>query len=205
MRSGPAVFFSQAVVGKDPPHESGTNGEALPGDRLSDLIHIEVGLETRADDARLDLPGAFRSGVWPRPFGPEVFRRSLEDGVAAVVIGFARLEAEAGGELAFGQTAEFPECNHSDLLLDGLFLGEGDGLPRTVREHKRAVLDLHVDVERDMHDHPLPCGTANAARALRICIRNLGTRSRAKPRGEWGISFEGFMSINVAIVQSEDK
>ena len=162
MRSGAAVFFRQAVVGQDPPHESGTDGEPLLGERLSDLIHSEVGLETRADDARRDLLSTFRADVGPRPFGPEVFQCSLEDGVAAVVRGFARLEAEAGGELAFGQAAEFPECNHRDLLLDGLFLGEGDGLPRTVREHKRAVLDLNVDVEREMHDHPLLCGTANA-------------------------------------------
>ena len=58
-----AIYYAQAVVGKDPPHESGTDGEALLGERLSNLIHIEVGLETRADDERLDLLSAFRSGV----------------------------------------------------------------------------------------------------------------------------------------------
>jgi hypothetical protein len=94
--------------------------------------------------------------VWSRPFGQEVFRRPCEDSVSAVVIGFARFEAEAGGELAFGEATEFPEDNHADLLLDGLFFGEGDGLPSTVSEHKSAVLDLNVDVESDMHDHPLP-------------------------------------------------
>src|SRR5438128_348920 len=127
----------------------------------------------------------------PRPFGQEVLRCPCEDSVAAVVIGFARLEAEAGGELAFGEAAEFPEGNHADLLLDGLFLGEGDGFPSTVSEHKRVVFDLHVDVESDMHDHPLPCGAAHAPRALQRCIRNLGTRSRAQHRGEWGDQLRG--------------
>jgi hypothetical protein len=121
--------------------------------------------------------------VGSRPFGQEVFRCPGEDSVADVIIGFARFEAEAGGKLAFGEAAEFPECNHADLLLDGLFLGEGDRLPRVISEHKSVVLDLHVDVESDMHDPPLPGGTAKAPRTLQICIRNLGTRSRAKPRG----------------------
>jgi len=129
--------------------------------------------------------------VGPRPFGQEVFRRPCEDSVAAVVIGFARFEAEAGGKLAFGEATEFPEGNHADLLLDGLFFGEGDGLPSTVSEHKSAVFDLHVDVESDMHDHPLPWGAANAPRALPRCIRNLGTSSRATHCGEWGDQLRG--------------
>jgi len=38
----------------------------------------------------------------------EVGWRSVEDGVADIVIGFACLEAEAGGELALGEAAELP-------------------------------------------------------------------------------------------------
>src|SRR5919204_2909391 len=109
-------------------------------------------------------------------------------------MGFPRLEAEAGSELAFGEATEFPKGNHADLLLDGLFLGEGDGLPSTVSEHKSAVFDLNVDVESDMHAHPLPCGAANAPRALQRCIRNLGTRSSATHRAEWG---EQLRELNV--------
>ncbi len=182
---GAAVFFREAIVGKDPPNESGTDGEALLGYRLGDLIHIAIGLAPRADDERLDLLGAFRADVWPPALGQERFGRACEDRVAAVVIGFACLEAEAVGELAFGEAAEFSEGNHADLLLDGLFLGEGDGFAITVSEDKRAIFDLHGDVERDMHDHPFPCGEVKVPRALQSCIRNYGTRSRAKHRGRW--------------------
>src|SRR5215472_86238 len=45
--------------------------------------------------------------------------------------------------------------NHADFLLEGLFLGEGDGLAGMVREYERAVFDLNVQVERNMHDQPL--------------------------------------------------
>ena len=64
----------------------------------------------------------------PVRLGREVGRRPLEDRIAAVVVGCARLEAEAGGEFPFGEATEFPEGDHADLLLDALFLGEGDGL-----------------------------------------------------------------------------
>src|SRR5207247_7228970 len=101
-----------------------------------------IGLETRTDDERLHLLGAFRSGVGSRPFGQEVFWCPFEDSVADVIIGFARFEAEAGGKLAFGEAAEFPECNHADLLLDGLFLGERERPPRVISEATPFVLDL---------------------------------------------------------------
>ena len=93
-----------------------------------------------------------------RPFRQEVFRGPCEDSVADVIIGFARFEAEAGGKLAFGEAAEFPECNHADLLLDALCLGEGDGLTDTVCKHESAVVDLNVEVESEMHGHCLPRG-----------------------------------------------
>ena len=82
----------------------------------------------------------------------------LEDRVAAVVVGGARLEAEGGGEFPFGEAAEFPEGDHADLLLDALCLGEGDGLADTVCEHESAVFDLNVEVESEMHGHGLPRG-----------------------------------------------
>src|SRR2546422_567873 len=68
-----------------------------------------------------------------------------------------------GGErfpqkLALEEGAEFPKGDHADLLLDGLFLGEGDGLPGMVSEYKGAVFDQNVDVERDLHGHPLSRG-----------------------------------------------
>ncbi len=94
----------------------------------------------------------------PCPFGQEVGRDPLEDRVAALGVGGARLEAEAGGKLPCGEAAEFPEGDHADLLLDGLFLGEGDDLAGTVCEHERAVFDLNVEVEREMHGHSLPRG-----------------------------------------------
>src|SRR5262249_58011052 len=103
--------------------------EAPLGEGLGNLIPIEIGLETRADDEGLNLCGAVRRRVGAWPFGEEVGWRSVEDGVADIVRGFARLEAEAGGELALGEAAEFSKSEHTDLRLDGLFLGEGDGLP----------------------------------------------------------------------------
>jgi hypothetical protein len=73
--------------------------------------------------------------VWAWPFGEEVGWRSVEDGVADIVIGCARLEAEAGGELALGEAAEFPESDHtgdfcisSDKVYsrDYVFITEGE-------------------------------------------------------------------------------
>ena len=195
MRSVAAVLFGQAVGGQYPPNESSTDGEPPLGERLSACIPLASGLETRAEEERLDRLGAFRSGVGPRPCGQEVFRRPCEDRVAAVVRGCARFEAAAGGALACGEATAFPEGNHADLLLDGVFCGEGDGLPRTVREHKRAVLDLHVDVESARHDHPLPWGAAQAPRALQRCRRHVGTSSRATPRGAWGEQLRGLEGL----------
>src|SRR5713101_4159989 len=187
-----SVFVGQAVVGKHLSDESGADVDTQLGQHVSNPIHIVIGLEARADDECLDLLGAFRWCVGTRPFGQEVGRGPLKDGVANVVVGFPRLEAKAGGELAFGEAAEFPECDQADLLLDGLFLGEGDGLSGTVSEHERAVFDLNVDIESNMHGHPLPQGGVGTSRALRICIRNLCTRSRAKHWGEWADQLSGF-------------
>ena len=92
----------------------------------------------------------------------------MEDGVADIVVGFACFEAEACGELTLGEIAEFPESNHADLLLDGLILGEGDGLPGTVSQHEIAVFDLHGDVKSDLHGHPLPRGSIDAPRGRQI-------------------------------------
>jgi hypothetical protein len=82
----------------------------------------------------------------------------LEDSVAAIGGGGARLAAEAGGKLPFGEAAECPEEDHADLLLDGLFLGEGDDLARPVCAHERVVFHLNVEVESEMPGHALPRG-----------------------------------------------
>ena len=57
--------------------------------------------------------------------------------------------------MVFGDAAEFPEADHADLFLDGLFLGESDGLPGTGGEHERAVFDLNVDIESNTPGMPL--------------------------------------------------
>lgn len=152
------VFFCQAVVGKHLSDEPGADVEAHVGERLSDLVHIEIGLEACADDTRFDFLGAFGWGTWGWAFGQEVGQRAVEHGVSDVIVGLARLEAKAGGKLALGEVAEFPKGNHADLLLDGLCLGEGDSLPGTVSEHEGAVFDQNVNVERDLHGHPLSRG-----------------------------------------------
>ena len=50
-----AVFFGQAIVGKDLSDESGADLEAPLGEYLGDRIPIEISLETRADDEGLNL------------------------------------------------------------------------------------------------------------------------------------------------------
>ena len=125
-------------------------------------LHITLGFKTRADDERFHLLRAYRWAARSSAFGQKVGGVPLEDSAAAIVIGFACLEAEARGELTFGEATEFPEGDHADLLLGGLFLGEGDSLAGTVREHERAVFDLNVQVERNMHDHPLSGGDVDA-------------------------------------------
>src|SRR6266568_6719380 len=126
------------------------------------LLHIAIGFETRADDERFNLLGAYRWAAGAPPFGAKVGEAPLEDSLTAIVIGFACLEAEASGELTFGETTAVPQGDHADFLLDALFLGEGDSLAGTIREYERAVFDLNVQVERDMHDHPLLCGGIDA-------------------------------------------
>ena len=85
------------------------------------------------------------------PFGQEVGWRAVEDGVADIVVGFACFEAETVGELVLGEVAQFPEGDHTNLLLDGLLLGEGDGLPVMVGEDERAIFAQDFDIESDMH------------------------------------------------------
>ncbi len=156
---------------------------------------MKIGLETRADDEGLNLLGALRRRVWAWPFGEEVGWRSVEDGVADIVRGCACLEAEAGGELARGEAAELPERDHTDLLLDGLFLGEGDGLPSTVSEHERALVGLNVETQSNRHGRPLSRGGLNDSRALQICLRNVCHNHEPSP-GENGqtnaAGFDGY-------------
>ena len=70
--------------------------------------------------------------------------------MADIVGGFARFEAETVGELVLGEVAQFPEGDYTDLLLDGLLLGEGDGLPVTVGENERAIFVQALDIKSDM-------------------------------------------------------
>ena len=86
--------------------------------------------------------------------------------MADVVVGFARLEAKGLSELTLGAGAEFSEDDHADLFLHGLFLGERNGFAVRSRQYEGAVLDLHVDGERDLHGHPLPHGGIDKAREL---------------------------------------
>ena len=74
----------------------------------------------------------------------------MENGVADIVVGFACFEAETVGKLVLGEVAQFPEGDHTNLLLDGLLLGEGDGLPVTVGENERAIFVQDLDIESDM-------------------------------------------------------
>jgi hypothetical protein len=149
------VFFGQAVVGQHLSDEPCADVEAHVGERLSDLIHVEVGFKTGANDTGFDLLGTFGWGAGGGAFGQEIGQRAVEDGVAEVIVRLARLEAKAGGQLSLGEVAEFSQDDHTDLLLDDLFLGEGDGLPRVVSEYEGAIFDQNVDVERDLHGHPL--------------------------------------------------
>ena len=197
------VFFCQAVVGKHLSDESCADVEAHVGERLSDLIHIEIGLEACTDDTRFDLFGAFGWGAWGRAFGQEVGQRAVEDGVADVIVGLACLETQAGGELALGEVAEFSQGDHADLLLDGLFLGEGDGLPGTVSEHKGAVFDQDVDVERDLHGHPLSRGVSMISSAADMYTPLM---HKVKGRAVWSMRRRAarlFMSINVTMIDSD--
>jgi len=197
-----SVFFCQAVVGTDRSDESGADLEAQLGQRIGDLIPMKISLEARADDACLDLLGAFRWVVWPWAFGQEGGRRSVEDGVADIVRGLARLEAEAGGKVVLGEVAAFPEEDHADLLLDHWFLGEGDGLPSLVSEHEGAVFDQNVDGETDLPGRPLPRGGIEASRALQICLRHVCQNQETSPVENGQTSSGGFMVINVDMVDS---
>jgi len=146
---------------------------------------MAIGLATRADEEGLNRLGAFRRRVGAWPCGEEVGWRSVEDGVADSVRGCACLEAAAGGEVARGEAAELPESDPTDLLLDGVFLGEGDGLPSTVSEHERALVGLNVETQSNRHGRPLPRGGLDDARALQRCLRHFCHNQEPSP-GEHG-------------------
>src|SRR6266487_5573001 len=160
------LFFGEAVVGKHLGDKAGTDVYPQRAYGVGDLIHIVIRLKTLADDECLHLLGALWRWVGAGSFGEEVGRRPVEDRVADVVGGFARLEAKGLGELTLGEGAEFSEDDHADLLLHVVFLGERDGFAVRSRQHEGAILDLHVDGERDLHGHPLPHGGIDKAREL---------------------------------------
>ena len=87
-----SVFFGQAVVGQHVSDKPCADVEAHVGERLSDLIHIEIGFEAGANDTCFDLLGTFGWGAWGWAFGQEVGQRAVEDGIAEVIGGLARLE-----------------------------------------------------------------------------------------------------------------
>src|SRR3972149_930090 len=94
-----AVFFRQAVIGENLPDEPGADLEAQPRQFIGDLIHAQIGLEAATDDERLELTGAFGRFLGAGPFGQQIRRQAVEDGVADVVVGLARLEAEGLSQL----------------------------------------------------------------------------------------------------------
>jgi len=79
------VFFCQAIVRQHLCDESRTDVETHVGERLSDLIHIEIGLEAHANDMRFNLLGAFGWSARSWAFGQEIGERTVEDGVADVI------------------------------------------------------------------------------------------------------------------------
>src|SRR4029434_1006287 len=114
-------------------------------------------------------------------------------------------EAEAGGDFPFGEAAEFPEGDHADLLLDALFLGEGDGLAGTVGEHKSTVFDLHVEVESEMHGHCLPRGSVGVPEHGRYVHRIYALSQQPSTVRSEETGSAGCMSINVDIGESEGR
>src|SRR6266700_8447491 len=71
----------------------------------------------------------------------------MENGVADLVGGCARFEAATVGELGRGEVAQCPAGDHTNLLLDGVLLGEGDGLPVMVGEDERAIFAQECAIE----------------------------------------------------------
>ena len=100
----------------------------------------------------------------------------------AALVGCARREAEAGGELPCGEAAEFPAGAHADLRLDGLCLGEGDGLASPVCEHERAVFALNGAVESARHGHGLPRGGVGVPERDRYVH---GIEAQSPKRASW--------------------
>src|SRR3989442_1936346 len=72
----------------------------------------------------------------------------MENGVADLVGGCARFEAATVGELGRGEVAQCPAGDHTNLWLDGVLLGEGDGLPVMVGEDERAIFAQDFASER---------------------------------------------------------
>ena len=75
----------------------------------------------------------------------------MENGVADIVGGCACFEAATVGELGRGEVAQCPAGDHTNLLLDGVLLGEGDGLPVMVGEDERAIFAQDFASESDRH------------------------------------------------------
>jgi len=151
-----AVFFTKAVIGENLRDEPGTNGEAELCELRGDLVHVQIGLIAAADDERLELFGAFRRGLWPCSLGQQVRRQPVEDGLARIVVGLARLETEGLGQFNLRQIAEFAQSDHADLLLDRLLWGEADGFALPVGENEGTVFDADFDIDGNIHLDSFP-------------------------------------------------
>ena len=144
------VFFTEAVIGEHLRDKSRANSEANPCELLGDLVPIKIGLVAEAEDKRLELSGSFRCALRSRPLRQQVRRQPVEDGVANVVVGLTRLEAEGLGKPDLRKIAEFTQSDQADLLLDRLFRGEGDDLAISVGKNKCAVFGDDFDIERNI-------------------------------------------------------
>jgi hypothetical protein len=153
---GLTVFFRQTVIGEELGNESCANIKPQLGEYVGDLVHVQIGLVALSDDERFDLASSFRRALRLRPFWQQIRRWAIEDGIANIIVGFARFEAECLGQLALWEGGEFPHCDHADLFLDRLIFREGDDIALAIGQHESSVFDEDFDIERNIHWH-LPC------------------------------------------------
>ena len=84
-----------------------------------------------------------------------------------------------------------------------MFLGEGDGLADTVCEHERAVFDLNVEVESEMHGHCLPRGGVGVPERGRYVHAMYAPSQKPSTMEQGQTGSAGLMLINADIVESQ--
>ena len=104
-----AIFFRQAIVGEDFGDESCADVKTQPCEQICDLVHIEVGFVALLDDERFDLTCSFLCCLRSRPLRQQVCRRSIENSIADIIVGLARLEAKGLGQLALGKVRQLSQ------------------------------------------------------------------------------------------------